>query len=88
MPLLKVPRQTVEHPEANARRSSSGDASAIVPILGTLIETANHDEWFEASYHTSSFDFMVAYRDAFIGGFLEVGAVFAGDDRTIEDFLA
>ena len=95
-----VVRATVEGSATNSRapgskcaalilgRLGSGDASAIVPILGTLIETANHDEWFEASYRTSSFDFMGAYRDAFIGGFLEAGAVFAGDDRTIEDVLA
>lgn len=69
-------------------RLSAGDVSAAGRILGTLMETANHDEWFEASYHTPSFDFMEAYGQAFLAGFLEAAAVFGADDRTVEDILA
>jgi hypothetical protein len=69
-------------------RLSAGDVSAVVGILGAMMETANHKEWFAVAYGTPSLEFMRAYAKAFVSGFLDAAGVFAADGRTVEDELA
>jgi len=57
-------------------------------LLAQLMETANHSEWFEASRHVSSFDFMTAYGEAFLPAFVDAARQFGTDDRTVQDLLA